>query len=83
MQQVLYVVNMARLRHSKKEVEAALIEAENQGWLVLATSSGHRWGVLKCAQADRNGCQVSIWSTPKNSGNHAKQIRRFINRCEH
>ena len=26
-------------------------------------------------------CRASIWSTPKNPGNHAKQIRRIVDNC--
>jgi hypothetical protein len=26
-------------------------------------------------------CITSIWSTPKNAGNHAKQIRRVVDNC--
>lgn len=70
---------MARTRHSKKEVEAALRYAESQGWTVTPTSSGHRWGKAECGR----GCVISIWSTPRNPGNHAKQIRRAVDRCPH
>jgi hypothetical protein len=66
-------------KHSKKEVEEALRYAEDHGWSVEQTKSGHRWGVAQCGQ----GCRVSIWSTPKSPGNHAKQIRRAVDRCPH
>ena len=79
----MYGVNMARARHPKKDVEAALADAEEAGWTVTPTSSGHRWGVLRCGEASRLGCQVSVWSTPRNPGNHAKQIRRALDRCPH
>jgi hypothetical protein len=59
-----------RRRHPKKEVEAALRYAEGQGWLIAPTTSGHRWGVARCGL----GCSVSIWSTPKNPGNHGKAV---------
>jgi hypothetical protein len=26
---------------------------------------------------------ISIWSTPRNPGNHAKQIARAVKRCPH
>ncbi|MDK1037577.1 MAG: hypothetical protein QGD91_01410 [Actinomycetota bacterium] len=74
---------MARSRHPKKDVEPALGYAEKAGWDVASTSSGHRWGVARCREASRSGCQVSIWSTPRNPGNHAKQIRRAVDRCPH
>ncbi|MXZ37403.1 MAG: hypothetical protein F4Z19_03940 [Holophagales bacterium] len=72
-----------RARHPKKDVEVALREAEAAGWTVTPTSSGHRWGVMKCGEASRSGCQVSIWSTPRNPGRHADQLRRFVRRCPH
>jgi hypothetical protein len=70
---------MTRARHPKKEVEGALKAAEEEGWTVSPTSSGHRWGVAECG----SGCRVSVWSTPKNPGNHAKDIRRGVDRCPH
>lgn len=60
-----------------------LREAERAGWRVIATASGHRWGVVRCPQASREGCQASVWSTPRNPGDHAKQPRRVISRCLH
>jgi hypothetical protein len=74
---------MPRRRHPKKDVEEALAEAENSGWRVESASSGHRWGVMRCSELSSEGCQVSIWSTPRNPGNHAKQLRRAVDRCPH
>jgi hypothetical protein len=81
-QEVLYVVN-TRARHPKPEVEAALREAEAAGWTVQATAAGHRWGFMRCPEHSRAGCEESIWSTPKNAGNHAKRFRAAIRRCPH
>jgi hypothetical protein len=80
---VLYVVNTMRPRHPKPEVEAALQEAEAAGWTVKATVAGHRWGVMRCPEQSRAGCQESIWSTPKNAGNHAKRLRAAVRKCSH
>ena len=74
---------MPRAKHPKKEVESALSDAESAGWTVTPTQSGHRWGVIRCGVEGPSGCQISIWSTPRNTGNHAKQLRRFIARCPH
>jgi hypothetical protein len=82
-QHLLYPVNMARARHPKKDVEKALGEAEERGWTVTPTTSGHRWGVMRCGETSRSGCQVSIWSTPRSPGNHARQIGRAVDRCPH
>lgn len=69
-----------RSRHPKKEVEAAVAYAESKGW--TCKMQGH-WGRLYCPQADRDGCQVGVYSTPKNEGNHANQIKRAVDRCPH
>jgi hypothetical protein len=74
---------MPRARHPKKDVEAALAELEDAGWTVTSTASGHRWGVARCAESSRSGCQISIWSTPRSPENHARQIRRVLDRCNH
>lgn len=66
-------------RHPKKEVEEALRYCEEQGWEVEKTAPGHRWGVVRCGK----GCEVSVWSTPKNPGNHAKRIRKAPDKCPH
>jgi len=71
---------MARSRHPNKAVEEAVTYAEAEGWKFR--SQGH-WGRLYCAQADREGCQIGVFGTPKNAGNHAKQIRRAVDRCPH
>lgn len=68
-----------RKRHSKKEVEQALKYAESKDWVVDQTPSGHKWGSAQCG----SGCWMSVWSTPKNPGNHAKQIRRKVDKCPH
>lgn len=69
---------MHRPRHSKKEIEKVLQEAEDKGF-TIRYPWGH-WGGLICP----GDCNIiAIWSTPKNTGNHAKQLRRAINRCPH
>jgi len=64
---------MARPRHPNKEVEDAVAYAEARRWTWRAL--GH-WGRLFCPHADRDGCQVGVFGTPKNAGNHARQIIR-------
>lgn len=27
-------------------------------------------------------CQTSIWSTPRSTGNHARAIRRIVDKCQ-
>jgi hypothetical protein len=76
---------MARPRHPKSEIEAVLKYAESKGWTVKVGGS-HAWGKLYCpfnSKVCRNGefCIMSIWSTPKNANNHAKQIRQKVDGC--
>jgi hypothetical protein len=73
-----------RPKHPKKDVEAALQEAEAEGFRV-ETGRGH-WGVMYCPSTDpEDRCPQPfwIWSSPANSTNHAKQIRRYVARCTH
>lgn len=72
-----------RARHPKKDVEQALRFAEENGWQVRPTASGHRWGEMTCGLAGHDSCRVSIWSTPKNPGNHASRLRRKVRNCPH
>jgi hypothetical protein len=76
---------MARRAHPKSEIEAALKYAEQNGWQVNVGRS-HAWGKIYCPYNDKECrcgtfCIASIWSTPKNAGNHAKQIRRIVDNC--
>ena len=73
---------MSRPSHPDKHIEAAVAYAELNGWTVRM-SNGHAWGRLFCAFADRDGCIVSVWSTPRNAQNHAKAIMRAVDRCPH
>lgn len=74
-----------RRRHKEKVIEAAIAHAEAQGWRV-EPASGHAWGRMYCPFNDsecRCGefCIVSIWSTPRNAANHARQLRRVVDKC--
>jgi len=76
---------MARKKHSKPEIENALRYAEAHGWKVKPGGS-HAWGKIYCPY-NNNECRCgefcisSIWSTPKNAGTHAKQIKRIVDNC--
>ena len=65
--------------HPKKEVREAIAYAKAQGW-TLDVGGSHRWGVLWCPAHIHF---MNIWSTPTDAGNHAKAIRRAVNRCDH
>ncbi len=42
--------------------------------------SAHAWGIMRCP----GDCpQVSIFSTPRVPENHAKTLRRAVDRCPH
>ncbi len=71
-----------RARHPNKNIEAAVAYAEGLGWRV-EISGGHAWGRLFCPLRSREGCKVSVYSTPKNPENHARHIRREVDLCEH
>jgi len=73
---------MARPSHPNKEIEAEVAYAESIGWTVKI-SNGHAWGRLLCPHHTREGCIVSVWSTPRNCQNHANGLRRAIERCSH
>lgn len=73
---------MGRSRHPNKEIEAAIREAEARGWRVQAGGS-HAWGFLLCTEQSREGCRVTVYSTPRNPENHARQIRYQIGACTH
>jgi hypothetical protein len=75
-----------RASHVKKEIEGALRYAESLGWRVEARQGGHCWGRMYCPYNDEqcrcgSYCVVSIWSTPKDSDNHAKDLRRVVDNC--
>ena len=75
---------MKRSKHPNKEIEAAILYAEKEGWIFKdAGKSGHAWGRLLCPLHTREGHQMSIWSTPRSSQNHANQICRLVDKCLH
>lgn len=73
---------MKRSRHPNKHVDVAVAEALEMGWR-LELSNGHAWGHLLCPHCTRDGCIVSVWSTPKNPEGQAKRIRRALDKCPH
>jgi hypothetical protein len=78
------ILTMPRPRHPNKEIEAAVKYAEERGWRFIEPGgSAHAWGRLFCPHNDRDGCRMSVWSTPRSPENHARQIRRVVARCSH
>ena len=77
---------MARPPHPKREIEEAIKHAEAERWRVKVGGS-HAWGKICCPYNDhecRCGefCITSVWSTPKNPGNHARALRRVVDNCK-
>lgn len=70
-----------RPRHPNKEIEAAVAFAETHDWR-WKKGKGHCWGRLLCPYEDRDGCRISVWSTPKSPANHARDIKALVNKCE-
>jgi hypothetical protein len=76
---------MPRRKHPKRDVEEALQHAERAGWRI-EEGGAHAWGKMYCPFNDatcRCGefCITSIWSTPRNAVNHARQLRKVVDRC--
>lgn len=65
-------------RHSDKDIRKATRLALDAGW-TLEEGKGHRFGTLRCG----DGCEVAVWSTPRNPTTHAKRIRETVQRCPH
>jgi hypothetical protein len=67
--------------HGNKHIRAALEYAEERGWTVKKSSGrAHAWGTIFC-QHGHQECWMSIYSTPSVPENHAKHIRRKVDRC--
>lgn len=73
-----------RQKHPNKEIEAAIVYAEGKNWIYKDSGkSAHAWGRLLCPLHTREGHQMSIWSTPRNPYNHARQIKTLVDKCQH
>lgn len=78
---------MARPKHPNKDIESALQYAEVHNWRVeKSQGSAHSWGQILCPYniSDcRNGihCRSSIWSTPRSPVNHARLLKRIVDKC--
>jgi len=75
---------MTRKKHPDKDIEAAIQYAENMGWRFKESgASSHAWGKLLCPKHTREGHQLSIYGTPRNSFQYAQLIRQRVNKCNH
>ena len=75
---------MPMANHPNKHIRAAIEYALEHGWaLKKAGPRAHVWGRLYCPQGNRSGCARAVYSTPRVPENHAKDIRRAVDRCPH
>ena len=73
-----------RKKHPNKKIEQAIKYAESKQWRYLKVGkSAHAWGRLLCSQENKEGCSMSVWSTPRDTDVHAKQICRRVDACPH
>lgn len=73
---------MTMKQHPNKHIKEAIAYALANGWhYVESGSSAHAFCRLRCNFGHAEH-QMSIWSTPKNAENHAKQIVRKVNQCQ-
>lgn len=71
-------------KHKNKHIQAAIKYALEKGWrLETASPHAHIWGQLFCPHAQRGGCIVRVFSTPRSNENHARDIRRRVDNCSH
>ncbi len=75
-----WVHTMAKY-HPNKEVSDAMEYAVDLGWTIVP-GGNHTYAMLRSPQGDRTGCQVPVFHTPKNPGNHARRVIRDINACD-
>lgn len=69
---------VGRGRHQYNEINAALRAIRKiSAFTVEEDHNGHRWGWMRCECGD---APFSINCTPRNPGNHAKQIQRWVTR---
>lgn len=73
-----------RPKHPNKEIEKAIVYAEQNRWIYRDSGrSAHAWGKLLCPLHTREGHTMLIWSTPRNTFNHAQQIKKLVDKCQH
>ena len=83
---------MVKKKHNKKDVNAAIREAESSGWVYEASGNNHKVGYLMCSWYAKNGkpntdcnngkhCRQSVYGSPKNQSIAAKVIRKNCGKC--
>ena len=70
--------------HPNKPIREAIRYAEQHGWTFeKAGARAHIFGTLYCPLRTRDGHIRRVYSTPRNSENHARMIRRAVDECDH
>ncbi|MEG9489242.1 hypothetical protein [Mannheimia indoligenes] len=68
-------------KHPNKHIQTALDYAVQNGWEILKSGkSAHSYCRLRCVLGHSEH-QMSVWSTPRSTENHAKQIIRKVHEC--
>ncbi|MFC5824896.1 hypothetical protein [Nonomuraea insulae] len=67
---------VSRGRHQHNEINAAIKRIRKiDSLLVVESHNGHRWGWVECVCATT---RYKIWCTPRNPGDHANDILRWV-----
>ncbi len=67
--------------HPDKHIREAIKYAIGNGWrFVKAGPRAHIYGTLLCGQG-HGGCAIRVHCTPRNPKNHAKRIKKAVDRC--
>ncbi len=70
-------------KHPIAVIDKAIGYALQNKWRLKVKKRGHAWGQLYCPGEEHGACIASVWSTPRVPENHAKQIKRKVDNCEH
>ncbi|MFC0139013.1 hypothetical protein ACFFJN_02125 [Erwinia mallotivora] len=69
-------------KHKNRQIQQAIEFAIDHGWILIAAGkSAHCFAKLRCGVPGHQEHMMSIWSTPGNPLNHAKQIVRKVSQC--
>lgn len=72
------------MAHPNKAIRGAIDYAIRNGWrFVKSGPRAHTYGRLYCPAAQRGGCIVSVYGTPKNPEKHARFVRDEVDGCPH
>ena len=70
------------MTHPNKHIREAIEHAISRGWRFVP-SKGRPFGILYRPAGTRDGHHFTVASTPRNPEDHAKDLRRKVDRCPH